>query len=361
MRKFFRLDNTHATPRLEAMGDSGAFSYVRDFEPPYRSEDLLEFYSECGFDHGVSMDHIILAYEPQLDALSDASDRIDPEYRRRQALTIELAKQFLELHKAERFSFTPIGVAHGWSPRSYANSVSALQKIGYRTIGLGGMVPLKTPEILECLQAISKVRRLETSFHMFGVTRYQEAKAFQQFGVASFDSTSPLLQAFKDAKDNYHTPSGSYMAVRVPQVQGNAKLHRSIVAGKVDQAEALRLETSCLRMLAQYDQEQIDLESVLEVLAEYSKLCDTGKDLTSMYRRTLGDRPWTQCKCEICTKIGLHVVLFRGAERNRRRGFHNLYVLEQNLRAEIPRTSRRGAKDVASLKAEASQAGDINV
>ena len=38
-------------------------------------------------------------------------------------------------------------------PATMALSVSELQRIGYRRIALGGMVPLKTPEILACLRA----------------------------------------------------------------------------------------------------------------------------------------------------------------------------------------------------------------
>ena len=46
---------------------------------------------------------------------------------------------------------------------------------------------------------------------------------------------------------------------------------------------------------------------------------------------TLADKPWKSCPCAICKELGIHVVLFRGAERNRRRGFHNLHVLRQRL------------------------------
>src|SRR5437762_9062097 len=37
-------------------------------------------------------------------------------------------------------------------------------------------------------------------------------------------------------------------------------------------------------------------------------------------------RSWKSCDCDICKRIGIHVILFRGAERNRRRGFHNIFV-----------------------------------
>jgi hemerythrin-like domain-containing protein len=38
------------------------------------------------------------------------------------------------------------------------------------------------------------------------------------------------------------------------------------------------------------------------------------------------------CPCVICRQLGIHVVIFRGAERNRRRGFHNLFVTYTKLR-----------------------------
>jgi hypothetical protein len=37
-------------------------------------------------------------------------------------------------------------------------------------------------------------------------------------------------------------------------------------------------------------------------------------------------------------------MVFRGAERNRRRGFHNLYVFYQKLRRETALTSKNGKK-----------------
>jgi hypothetical protein len=49
----------------------------------------------------------------------------------------------------------------------------------------------------------------------------------------------------------------------------------------------------------------------------------------------LETQPWKACQCEICKEIGIHVVLFRGAERNRRRGFHNLYVFFQRLQQRV--------------------------
>ena len=33
--------------------------------------------------------------------------------------------------------------------------------------------------------------------------------------------------------------------------------------------------------------------------------------------------------------LGIHVMIFRGAERNRRRGFHNIYVFNQQLQGHL--------------------------
>ena len=41
---------------------------------------------------------------------------------------------------------------------------------------------------------------------------------------------------------------------------------------------------------------------------------------------TLKEMPWKKCKCSICKEVGIEVILFRGNNRNRRRGMHNLYA-----------------------------------
>ncbi|MCP2848907.1 hypothetical protein NK942_24425, partial [Salmonella enterica subsp. enterica serovar Typhimurium] len=41
------------------MGECGAFAYVDHPVPAYTPEEVMEFYTEAGFTHGVSPDHII--------------------------------------------------------------------------------------------------------------------------------------------------------------------------------------------------------------------------------------------------------------------------------------------------------------
>lgn len=339
VREFFRLQNTS----LETMGDCGAFSYVREETPPYSVDEVIDFYLECGFDYGVSVDHVILGFQAELDDGLPGMDAVPADWKRRQEITLDLAVKFLDAHRNRKCPFVPVGVAQGWSPGSYAHSVKELQKLGYRYIAMGGLVPLKTHEIVSTLERVNQVRKTDTYLHLFGVTRCEEVGRFRTYGVRSFDSTSPLRQAFKDEKDNYYTLDRTYSAIRVPQVEGNMKLRRRIVAGAVDQERARTLERRCLKALKNFDNDSATLEQVLDSLAEYEELYDGKVTHLSIYREALTDRPWKSCPCEICRSLGIHVMLFRGAERNRRRGFHNLFVFNQRLQREL-----RGRKRIST-------------
>ena len=205
VRSFFRLDGS----KVATMGDCGAFAYVREPEPPYSVEEVIEFYDRCGFDLGVSVDHVILGFS--LDEHVKKLPRAELKgFQERREITLTLANEFLKSHRKSRLRFTPVGVAQGWSPASYSASVAALQKMGYTRIGMGGLVPLKTDEILAVLAACSESRKSKTSLHLFGVTRIDSLQAFQLAGVTSFDSTSPLLHAFKHDSKNYFTLNKEY-------------------------------------------------------------------------------------------------------------------------------------------------------
>lgn len=334
VRDFFRLDEVRCEERLETIGDCGAFSYIQQPRPPFSVEEVHDFYVNCGFDHGVSIDHVILDYDADLDRLPE---NVPQDHKERQLITLDLAEKFLIHHKRMGEPFIAMGAAQGWSPQSYAHCVDELQRMGYAYIGLGGMVPLKTPDILEALRAIDKVRLKTTRLHLFGVTRVKEVLKFKDLGVASFDSTSPLRQAFKDDKDNYYTLDGTYTAVRVPQIESNLGLKRKIASGAICQDKARELEDACLEALIKYGRRSISLEETLDVLQRYEKLYDGKRDRTEIYRQVLTDRPWEKCNCDVCRDIGIHVILFRGAERNRRRGFHNVFVFNQRLKREVAR------------------------
>lgn len=326
VREFLRVPKG-----MEVMGDCGAFTYVKEPQPPVTVEEVIQFYSESGFDYGASVDHVILEYNPDWDFSLPGVDPVPESCRHRQEITIDLARKFLKTCRSQKVGFEPLGVVQGWSPKSYAQAFSALQKMGYRYLALGGMVPLKSAEILQVLEAVAPRLAPETRLHLFGVNRLDHVQEFAKRGVVSFDSTSPLRQAFKDDRDNYYGRDRTYAAIRVPQVDVNPKVKKLILSGAVRQAEAFRLERECLAALEKFDERRFSRLKLVQLLHEYQDLCGGTRNYAAAYDELLSDRPWNQCGCAVCESLGIHVVIFRGAERNRRRGFHNLFVTYNRL------------------------------
>ena len=330
---FYRLKNRRH--HLEIMGDCGAFAYVGEEEPPYSLDEVIGFYEGVGLDLGVSMDHIVFGY------LSEAQKKkgrgVEADWVRRQQLTVEIAAEFYKLTRKQGCGFTPIAVAHGWSPESYQRAVKDLQKIGYQRIALGGMVPLRSNDVLDVVSATADVRKNTTEFHLLGLTRTEFMSEFANGGVTSFDSTSPFRQSFMDDKDNYYTLNSTFVALRVPQPHGNPALKRRIHAGEVDQQDAVDAEQQCLKTLRSFDTGKASVDRAVAALRSYEMIYDTKeRDRSDSYRRTLEAAPWKSCKCGICQDVGIEVMIFRGAERNKRRGFHNLAVFKRRLNRTIP-------------------------
>lgn len=323
VKNFFRAD-----ARMSTLGDCGAFNYIDEEIPPYDVDEVLDFYEGCGFDAGISIDHIIFGYLPL-----GSKEQPNPAWVQRQEISLGLAADFLAAVRRRGEKIQPVGAAQGWGPESYADSVARLQRMGYQRIALGGMVPLKSHEILACLQAIDEVRRADTELHLLGINRVDRMMEFAAHGVTSFDSTSAFRQAFMDDRNNFHTTTESFTAIRVPQVDGNPTLKRMILAGNVSQADAITGERACLRALRAYDRGTVSLEEALEALKAYEDLVlpPKKKSYIDAYAHTLRSAPWRTCPCKLCHDHGIEIAIFRGTERNKRRGFHNLSVLEAKI------------------------------
>lgn len=337
VRRFLRL------PTGPVLGDCGAFSYKNDDEPPFSVINQAQWYAECGFTHGVSLDHIVMAYNIALDSASPAQgalpgfdsehDTVRRESVRRQQLSLNNAEEFLSEVRKLGSPFVPLGAAHGWSPASYRSSVRKLMTMGYDYIALGGLVPVKTNDIRTVLREV----RLETGgrikLHLLGISRQVLHDEMRDAGVASFDSSSPLLQAFKDARSNYYATGGHYTAVRIPQSDQGVVLRR-IKKGEIAQADAVAAETKALAAVREWGRSERGLDEVMGTLEHYGALVGSRKAKIpwSRVRRTLAERPWESCGCSVCKSLGVEVVIFRGANRNRRRGFHNLWWTHRELK-----------------------------
>ncbi|MGV9795281.1 tRNA-guanine transglycosylase DpdA [Gordonia sp. NPDC003422] len=330
VRAFFRLPEGTAT-----MGDCGSFTYANEPEPPYRIAEVLDFYEECGFDAGVSVDHVILGYSKSGEAVPD-------DWYRRQQMTLECAQKYLDETRARNSSVQPIGAAQGWDPASYAESVAALQGMGYQRIALGGMIALRTPDIVDCLSAIDDIRSIDSSLHLLGISRIDNFDTFKSLGVTSFDSTSAFRQAFMDERDNYHTVDTTFAAIRVPQVEGNVTLKRAILSGRVRQADAVAGERDALVALREFDSGRIGMATALDSVLAYERLVigPKKKSYADQYRRTLEAAPWRTCRCGLCADYGIEIAVFRGTERNKRRGFHNLATLRRKIAMKLERVKQ---------------------
>lgn len=339
-RNFLRLD-TPAFEHLPIFGDCGAFTYHKNDVPPYTPEEMVEFYDDGGFTHGCSVDHIIFDFDASMCGMEGGSD----EAKRRFEITLANAEAFFTASRRLSNRFTPLGVIQGWSPGSMGEAARRLYAMGYRYLALGGTVPLKSPQIKACLLAIRESVPNDARLHILGFAKADDIAEFLPFGITSFDTTSPLLRAFKDAKSNYYLPAENgrltyYTAIRVPQALENPKLIKLAKAGVLRQEELSKLEQSALGSLRAYDKEEATLEETLDAVLAYAVPSAIGAriedlpgassvaDLRERYRRTLEHRPWKQCRCTICKALSIEVVIFRASNRNKRRGIHNLSVFK---------------------------------
>ncbi|NEQ25632.1 MAG: queuine/archaeosine tRNA-ribosyltransferase, partial [Microcoleus sp. SIO2G3] len=313
------------------MGDCGAFGYIKEEVPPYNTVEILDYYENLGFDFGVSIDHLIVG---PFAAPGIREQRYD--------LTVKNAQAFIEKHQAGGYTFTPIGVAQGWSPETYAAAVQENVRMGYEYIALGGLARAQSKEIIEILKAVRPHLMANTRLHLFGVARLSATPAFRHLGVTSFDSASPLRRAWLGAGANYHTIDGKlYTAARMPPVDGHGvHVKRILEANVSDRSTLKQLEQGALQALRQFDAGKLGFEETLFALLAYDELLELPRDgkvdpvdqakrrikHERMYRELLQEKPWKTCDCTICSQIGVEVIIFRGNDRNRRRGFHNTYV-----------------------------------
>ncbi|WP_336361605.1 queuine tRNA-ribosyltransferase tRNA-guanine transglycosylase [Haladaptatus sp. ZSTT2] len=85
---------------------------------------------------------------------------------------------------------------------------------------------------------------------------------------------------------------------------------------------------------------------LVEAYATWEAIDDSR--LLAKYRELLQERPWERCNCNICEGItagdseqrydGIEVAIFRGNNRNRRRGFHNTKRFYNEFADALPKT-----------------------
>ncbi|MGU0874436.1 tRNA-guanine transglycosylase DpdA [Pseudomonas aeruginosa] len=349
-RKFLRLDESKFRDSM-VMGDCGAFAYVEHPTPAYSPLEVLDFYTDAGFTHGCSPDHIIFSCDSSNPTAESQSE--DTIYRYN--ITQENAREFLRLTIEAGRPFEPLGAVQGWSPKSMAAAAKSLEEMGYRYLAIGGLVPLKVEQIHEVLKEIRAAIKPETNIHLLGFAKAERIHEFTNYGITSFDSTSPLIRAFKDAKANYYLENSTdkldyYTAIRIPQAIENPRLMQGIKRGVLSAEELQLKEAIALKSLREYDKGVISYELAVCALADYLRLTLSGsitsateleKEVTKNIRLitpTLIDKPWQKCQCSICKSAGVETIIFRASNRNKRRGFHNLGVYHRHLQRTLEKS-----------------------
>jgi len=343
--KFKRVlkEGIHNVLRLpksfEIMGDCGAWGYIKKDMPPFKTFEVLDYYVKCGFNYGVSIDHLIVPASKDQD-------------EKRWNVTLENAREMYELWQSrDRYinSLRIVGVAQGWDVDSYRKSVRELLKIGYDYIGLGGLArsPTGTNQkfgnsktvynivrgVWSEIKEWKKKAKEKVDIHIFGVGRLELIPELAKYGISSFDSASFLRKAWLSADRNYYTLEGKfYGAIRIPQTEKSPLVKKLPEVDKLSALEARALESMRL-----YDQGKVTLDEVVKKIVNYDKAIGEKRDFGRFYRQTLSDKPWKKCPCPICRSVGVEVIIFRGNNRNRRRGFHNTFAFFKGIRQSLPR------------------------
>ena len=307
-------------PEFPVLGDCGAFSYVNEKLPLYSVDDVLNYYTRIGVNMGVSVDHLVFADTPE-------------ERQFRYELTIDNAREFLWEHQLRSLPWEPVGAVQGWSPESYATAARANTQMGYDHIALGGLIRSSDKSILAVVQAVHEVVPPNTRMHLLGVARFRSLRDFVKLGVTSIDSASFIRRAWLGTDSNYLSPNGWFASIRVPLAHASPKARKLVADGKIAEQALIQLEAECLAGLRAYGSGNFrDVEKLLDRLMDYDDLLTGGRPAArDRIRRTLEERPWEGCPCTLCQELGIEIVVLRGNNRNRRRGFHNTFVFYQML------------------------------
>lgn len=308
-------------PNIDTISDCGAFDYIQESEPRYEPKDTLDFYHDLKVTNGVTIDHIITNKEME-----------DKEFR--YEITLGNASKMFELwEEKDKYyeNFRLIGAIQGWDIDTYKKAAQQLMDFGFRYIGVGGIAKTNTKFIKELVYELGKtIKKFEQAnkekvdVHLFGFARAELFNDLVNAGITSFDSASMLRKAWLASTSNYFkTYDERYSAIRVRY-------------SKKYEQDLKLLEQDVLNSIRGYDSGQVEFEDVIKKLSKYE--IETGESkYIEEYVRTLENKPWESCDCPICQKHKVEVCIFRGNNRNRRRGFHNTHVFYKHFKEKVPK------------------------
>jgi len=364
-REITEKGGLHEYLRLPAnipiIADCGAWGYIKEDHPPFDAIQVLDFYKELGVQEAVTVDHLVI---PQVRKNGTV---VALDISQRMKVTLDNGIKGFEAWKKEyEDCFDLLVSVQGLRLDDYMNMYRTYLEHGITSFAFGGLAKKPTDFVARIIERLIedikhrndlKVKRI----HFFGLGRtslFSKLREIEQLGThVSFDTASWLRRAWLGGGYYYVDSKGlhEYTAIRVPM----SDTGRSSFKGKrklgadADLLGLRKSETECLQTLRSFERNDTTLEEALLSVKQYdtkllgefekslvwktpnpddrskkmSELLRFFKSLERRYEDMLRDRPWTKCDCPICRSIGIEVVLFRGNDRNRRRGFHNVYTM----------------------------------
>ena len=328
IHKFLRLPES-----APVIADCGAWSYLKETKPTYDPIEILSYYDKLGVNYGVTVDHLVLAgYENQ------RQQRMEITYT-------NAVKAYEVWRKTYREKFDLLAAIQGWDADDYVRMLRNYLKRGMTHLAIGGLGKSPRSEALIVISRVTdEVRESSTKptlLHLFGLGRislFPSLARLENLGVeVSFDTASWLRRAWIGG--NYYMVRDdrltSYTSLRIPQIGTK----RTGLKGRSVQETSLpnlkNLEHESLETIRGYSEGKEPMSKVVETVGEFDMaLVRSGSfnyrlltEIEPTYQRTLQDKPWQSCDCPICRHIGVEVALFRGNNRNRRRGFHNIFTM----------------------------------
>jgi len=322
------------------IGDSGAWLYKYEDEPPYSVRELLDYYVKLRIPVGAHLDHMILK-TVNVDGVK--RELTLEEKKKRWQITLDNARETIDLLSKEKFNHLQIiGVVQGWDLESYRKAAKETLKMGYTYLGIGGVARKPSSQLLKIVEVVNKEidrcvsrQRDRIRLHLFGFARLHLIPFLMKRRVVSFDTAAPLRQAWESGEHNYHfaNPWRSYTAIRI-----------RLTRVKKTRKGLEKIEKETLETMYSFARREVSLEFTLTKLLDYerkilevdgiekSKIEKIVKVLEKRYIRTLKDRPWERCDCPVCKENGVDVIIFREGWRNGSRAHHNVrqFYLELN-------------------------------
>lgn len=322
------------------IGDSGAWLYKNQEEPPYTVRELLEYYVRLKIPVGAHLDHAIFK---TINVDGVKRELTPEEKKKRWQITIDNARETMELLQKEKFNrLKIIGVVQGWDLDSYRKAARELLKMGYDYLGIGGIARKPTSQLVKIVEIVNKEidklpskRKNNVKIHLFGFARLRLIPFLMKKRVVSFDTAAPLRQAWESGEHNYHfaNPWRSYTAIRI-RLTRVKKARKGLEDIEKETLETMyryaRREVSMgftLKKLLEYERKILEVDGV-----EKGKIDKILSVFERRYVRTLKDRPWEKCDCPVCKEVGVDVIIFREGWRNGSRAYHNVrqFYLELN-------------------------------